>query len=157
MPSTLITSFGEYDAAIDRLLSNCHRRLDIFDFNLSALKLDRPQRVSELQRLLGDPQHQIRIVVQDSATVLSSNPRLARLLGGHLHHFSLIQAPDNLAELRDSLLIADDEHALIRFHRDQPRGKLIEKDALETRPYALRFIDILGEGGHPVSPRIAGL
>lgn len=157
MPSTLLTSRGDIDAAIDRLLARAQASLDVFDHDLSALGLDRPPRQVELRRLLDERAHRLRIVVQDGSRLPTGNPRLLALHEAHAHHFQLLQAADTLTELRDGLLIADGRHALVRFHRDQARARLIEDDENETRPYALRFADILAEGCTPLGGRVAGL
>lgn len=157
MSSTLLTSYGEYDAAIDLLLSLAERRLDIFDHDLSQLKLDQPDRHAALVRLLGAPASRLRIVIQDGQSVLARHPRLARLLDTHGHQFSLIEADPGLQHLSDSMLLADGNHALLRFHKDQPRGKLLEDEADEVRPYERKFQSILDEGGSPLSSRVAGL
>lgn len=157
MPSTLLTSRGDIDAATDRLLALARTSLDVFDHDLSALGLDRLPRQAELRRLLGERAHRLRIVVQDGGRLPTAHPRLLALHEAHSHHFQLLQAADTLTELRDGLLIADGRHALVRFHRDQARARLIEDDENETRPYALRFADILAEGGTPLGGRVAGL
>lgn len=157
MSSNLLTSYGEYDAAIDLILSRAERQLDIFDHDLSLLKLERPARQAALERLLAAPNHQLRIVVQDGQTVLARQPRLVQLLSTHGHHLSLIEADEKLQNLTDSFLIADHAHALVRFHRDQPRSKLLECEAEEVKPYERRFLAILEEGGTALSPRVAGL
>ena len=157
MTSQLLTSSGELDAAVDHLLELASSTIDIFDRDLVALALDRPARITALQRVLGERAHQVRIVVQVGARVQTGFPRLMRLLETHSHHFSLIQAADSVLELADTMLIADSKHALVRFHRDQPRGRLIEDDAGEVHGYATRFADILTEGGYPLSARVSGL
>lgn len=158
MTSTLMTTWAEYDAALDRLLALAQRELCIFDRDLGALKLERNDRSSRLRELLfASPKNRLRIAVQDSTAIVSRLPRLARLLGDSGHNFSILVISESLAHLTDSLVIADDRHALIRFHRDQARSKLIEDDPDQTAPYLHRFEDILGEGGSLFSPRPAGL
>jgi hypothetical protein len=157
MTSRLLTSQGELDAAVDRMLALAGETIDIFDFDLGALSLDKTSRIDQLQRVLGERAHRLRIVVQDGSRLTARAPRLMRLFEMHGHHFILQQAPDSLSELRDTMMIVDGRHALVRFHRDQPRGKVIEDDATEVHPYAMRFSDIMNEGGHPLSPRVAGL
>lgn len=157
MSSTLLTTYGEYDAAIDLILSLAERRLDIFDHDLALLKLDQPTRHAALQRLLAYPHHQLRIVVQDSQNVRSRLPLLMRLLDTHGHHFSLIEADEKLQHLSDSIIVADNAHALLRFHREQPRGKILEDEEEEVKPYERKFQSILDEGGTALSPRVAGL
>ena len=65
--------------------------------------------------------------------------------------------PDHLAQLRDAMIIVDDTHALVRFDRDQPRGKLLIDEPDEVAPYRRRFDEIWSEGGHPVSLTTLGL
>ena len=157
MSSTLLTSYGEYDTAVDLILSLAETRLDIFDHDLSRLKLDHPSRHAALIRLLSAPHHQLRIVVQNSRAVVTRHPLLIRLLDTHGHHFSLIEADEKLQHLSDSIIVADNAHALLRFHRDQPRGKLLEDEEEEVKPHHRKFLSIFDEGGTPVSPRVAGL
>lgn len=157
MTSTLLTSYGDYDAAVDLALALAETRLDIFDHDLSRLKLEQPSRHAALVRLLSAPHHQLRIVVQNGAAVVASHPRLMRLLETHGHHFSLVAADEKLQHLSDSMLLADRRHALLRFHREQPRGKMLEDEEEAVTPYERKFQSILDEGGSPLSPRIAGL
>ena len=89
--------------------------------------------------------------------LLARQPRLIRLLESHGHHFSLTEADEKLRSLTDAFLVADQAHALIRFHRDQPRSKLLEGEAEEVKSYERRFVAILEEGGSALSPRVAGL
>lgn len=157
MNSQLLTSQGELDAALDRVLALAEGTIDLFDGDLSAMAIERPSRIAALQRVLAERAHQVRIVVQDGARVQATCPRLMRLFETHGHHFALLQAADSLLELKDSFVIADGRHALVRFHRDQPRGRLIEDGEGDVRPYATRFADIVAEGGHRLSARLAGL
>lgn len=157
MSSTLLTTYADHDRAMARLLTLATRRIEIFDRDLTHFKLDKPERQAELKRLLAAPDHQLRIVVQDAPNTIARHPLLMRLLETHGHHFELIEASDKLRELTDSIVIADGAHALIRFHRDQPRGKLIENEEDAVKPYERRYQAIVDEGGNPISPRIAGL
>lgn len=157
MSRTLITTYGEYDAAIDLILALAERSLDIFDHDLSLLKLDQTSRHRALERLLASPAHQLRIVVQNGQLVTNKHPLLLRLLATHSHHFSLIETDEKLAHLTDSFIVADNTHALIRFHRDQPRSKLLEHEGEEVKTYNRKFQSILDEGGSPISPHVAGL
>ena len=157
MSRNLLTSYSEYDAAIERILSLAERQIDIFDPDLSLLKLNLASRHEALTRLLSAPNHILRIVVLNSKPVMSQQPRLLKLLETHGHHFTLTEAGESLQHLTDAMILADGSHALIRFHREQPRGKLLENEADEVKPYERRFLSILEEGGNPITPRIAGL
>jgi hypothetical protein len=67
------------------------------------------------------------------------------------------QTADQLAHLRDSMILVDDAHAVIRFDRDQPRGKLLVDESDEVMPYRRRFEEIWAEGGTPVAATTLGL
>ena len=157
MSNTLLSSYGEYDAAIDLMLSLAEHHLDIFDPDLSLLKFNRPARHAALKRLLSSPQGQLRIVVQNSQAVLAQQPLLIRLLETYGHHFTLLEANESLRHLSDAFMVADHAHALVRFHRDQARSKMLESEEDEVEPYQRRFAAIIEEGGTPISPRLAGL
>lgn len=158
MSTTLLTTWTEYDRAVATLLDRADRELCIFDEDLARLGLDRPERHHRLREfLLRQPKNRLRIVVQRGERVLVDNPRLARLLEDCAHKFSLAQAPEHLAHLADALLIADGCRALVRFHRDQARSKLVEDDPEETGAYGRRFDEIWHEGLIPLSGRPAGL
>ena len=47
--------------------------------------------------------------------------------------------------------------ALVCFHREQPRARLIIDDVHECTPYVRRFEEILAAGGDPVSAMTLGL
>lgn len=158
MTTMLMTSWAEHDAALDRLLGLVRRQLRIFDRNLEALKLDQPQRNVRLRELLfANPKHGLHLVIQDSSQVFARHPRLIRLFGECTHNFRWQIAGDQLSGLTDSLVIVDDSHALVRFHRDHARCKLIEDDKEATMPYLRRFDDIAAECTTSFSARATGL
>ena len=80
-----------------------------------------------------------------------------RLLALHSHNSAAQQTPEQLGHLRDSMILVDDAHALIRFDRDQPRCKLLIDEPEEVMPYRRRFEEIWAEGGIPVATTTLGL
>lgn len=157
MSDTLITSYADYATAIDHVLALARRELDIFDHDLEGLKLEQPARLDTIARLLAEPTSRVRVVVQNAETVVARHPRLMRLLDLHGHHFQLVAASDKVAALTDAMLIVDGAHAVIRFHREQPRAKYLEDEPDAVKPYQKRFQAIVDEGGTPISTRVAGL
>lgn len=153
----LLTSWGEYDAAIDEALAAARLTIDIFDRDLAALKLETPGRHGALAAFLRQPDSSLRIVVQSSRPVLERSPRLLSLLRLHAHHFRLQEAPPHLDSLADSLLLVDGEGGVVRFHRDHARSKSIVGDAEACKPYCKRFEEIWNEGGTPLSATTLGL
>ncbi len=157
-PSPLITSWTEYAAVAERLLGHAQHTLVIFDRDLLPLHLERPAQIASLTRFLHtSPMSRLRIAVHSADALRNQHPRLLDLLCNFAHKFQVQEIPPHLANLSDSLLIADGESALIRFHCDHARSKEILADAEACKPYAKRFEDIWNEGGTPISATVAGL
>ncbi|HMY07757.1 MAG TPA: hypothetical protein PLT57_11825, partial [Accumulibacter sp.] len=92
-----------------------------------------------------------------AAAGLEGCPRLLSLLASYAPALTLIVAPATLAALRDSILIADDRHLLVRFDRQQPRARQLIDEVIDCQPYVARFAEILAEGGETISPTTLGL
>ena len=159
MTSRLITTWTEYDNAVQEVLELSTSTLQIFDEDLSSLKLERPQRIAPLRAVLTAHEYHKRlaIVVQKLDFVRQYSPQLMDLLKVHAPTLTITQSPPHLDTLKDSLLIADGKHALVCFHREQPRARLIIDDVHECTPYVRRFEEILAAGGDPVSAMTLGL
>ncbi|MBE2259296.1 MAG: hypothetical protein IAE88_10595 [Rhodobacteraceae bacterium] len=159
MSSRLITTWSEYDSAVEEILDLSRNSLLIFDRDLAPLKLEQPERIVALRRLLSSQQdgRRLTVVVQQPDFVRQRSPQLMNLLALHAPAMSIIHSPPHLDRLKDCLLIADGRQLLVRFHQDQPRARVIVDDARECAPYLLRFDEILGEGGTPLSSITLGL
>lgn len=163
MSSRLITTWSEYDSAVQDILDLAPGTLQVFDEDLSTLKLERPERIAALRRLLTlrpDDKRlskRLTIVVQKTDFVRQYSPQLMKLLSSHAPTLTIIHAPAHLATLADSLLIADGRHALVRFDHDQARSRLIIDDSGECAPLRQRFDEIVGEGGEALSATTLGL
>ncbi len=159
MPSKLLTTWSEYDSAVQKILDLCACTLLVFDRDLAPLSLDRPERLAALVRLLTSVDHNKRltIVVQRSDFVRQYSPQLMNLLRVYSPTLIIIHAPPHLDSLRDSLLIADGRHALVRFDRDQARARLTVDDFAQCAAHVQRFEAILAEGGDQLSSTTLGL
>lgn len=158
MPSTLFTSWSEYDDAVGRTIWAAVHELLIFDRDLSALGLEKPDRHAQVVSFLrNSPRARLQIVLQDTQRVQTAMPRMLNLLATFGHAMSITRASERLASLNDSMLIADKRCGAIRFHHDHARGKLIEDDEDAAAPYAKRFQEIVAEGGEAVSYSVLGL
>lgn len=158
MVRELLTSWNEFQAGIDRLLSSAVREVLIFDRDLSSFKLESPERIERLRALLqAHPPGTLRIAVADGEAVRRSHPRLLRLLSEYTHAMSLQETPAHLEQLRDSMLLADNRHGLVLFERGQARAKLLLDESAELSAYRRRFEEIWNEGGTPLSASPLGL
>ena len=158
MSRELFTSWADYQSAIDRLLAMATKRIWIYDEDLGTLHLETTERIEMLKRSLASARHDcLRIALRNTAPLQQRQPLLQRLLAMHSHNSAAQQTPEQLSHLRDSMILVDDEHALIRFDRDQPRSKLLIDEPEEVMPYRRRFEEIWAEGGIPVATTTLGL
>ena len=155
---SLITSWTDYDQAIDQILETAQTDLAVFDPDLTRLRLESPSRNAQLLRLLsGKPAGRVTLVIQRAEPFLQEMPRLQRLLRDYSHCLEIRQGEGEVVKLTDTLVLADQHSALVRFHRDQPRSRLILADPGACAPYRKRFEAILAEGGQALSTYSLGL
>jgi hypothetical protein len=158
MSRELFTSWADYQSAIDHLLSLAAKRIWIYDEDLGMLHLETAERIEMLKRPLASTRQDcLRIALRNTAPLQQRQPLVQRLLAMHSHNSAAQQTPEQLNHLRDSMILVDDVHALIRFDRDQPRSKLLIDEPEEVMPYRRRFEEIWAEGGIPVSTTTLGL
>lgn len=158
MTRELITSWSDYQTAIDRLLALAVHRLRIYDEDLATLGLERPERHAQLARVLHQNQADaLQIAVRNAGPLRQNHPRLLSLTTTYGHLIALQETPASIAHLRDSILLVDERNALVRFERDLPRAKLLIDEPEEVRQYIHRFQDIWAEGGEPVGASTLGL
>ncbi len=157
MTRELITAWSDYQMALDRLLAIATHQILIYDEDLSQLALD-SQRLAHLQRILNHSgPGALRIALRNTARLRNNHPRLLGLLGTWSHLAAAQQTPETLAHLRDSMILVDGRHGLIRFEQAHPRSKLLLDDPEAIGPYLHRFASIWDEGGEPVSAVTLGL
>ena len=158
MSSELITSWGEHDAALNKILALATNSLWIFDEDLSRLKLGRSDTIELLRQFLDNGRENgLRILLQNTEALRRDHPRLMELLASRPQNMTIIECPPQLADLKDSMVIADDQHALIRIHKDHARSRVILDSAKDCAPYVKRFEEILNEGGEPIGATTLGL
>lgn len=158
MTRELFTCWTDYQAAVERLLAAATHRICLYDDDLAPLKLDSPARHTNLQRLLqGGRSNTVQIAVRNASTVRERHPMLLRLLEIWGHAMAIQESPAHLGDLRDSMILVDNRHALIRFERELPRSKLLLDDPDAVRPYSSRFDGIWAEGGEKIAASTLGL
>lgn len=158
MARELITSWGDYQTAIDRLLAIACQKICIYDEDLSQFKLESALRLAEIKRVLHSGHKEtLQIVLRNADLLRNRIPVMLKLLTDFSHLASAQQTQPDLAHLRDSMLIIDGKHALIRFERDLPRSKLLLNEADELKPYLNRFFELSSAGGELVGVTSLGL
>ncbi len=158
MARELITSWGDYQAAIDRLLAITGHKICIYDEDLGQFKLESILRLAQIKRVLDSGRKEsLQIILRNADILRNRCPVLIKLLSDFNHLALAQQSPPELAHLRDSMLIIDDKHALIRFERDLPRSKLLLDEADALKPYLNRFSELSLAGGERVGKTPLGL
>lgn len=158
MSRELLTSWTDYQSAIDRLLALAAKQIWIYDEDLGMLHLETAERIAMFKRPLASTRQDcLRIALRNIAPLQQRQPLVQRLLATHSHNSAAQKTPEQLSHLRDSMILVDAGHALIRFDRDQPRSKLLIDEPEEVMPYRRRFEEIWAEGGTPVAATTLGL
>lgn len=158
MSRTLITSWSDYQLALDQILALPGQQLMIYDQDLLGMKLESAARMGALTCILQhSKQSALRIALRDGNPLRTQQPRMLNLLTRFTHKVFAHETPEHLKHLRDSMLLLDNQHALIRFDRDQPRGKLLVDEPEEVAAYFKRFESIWAEGGDCISASTLGL
>lgn len=129
-----------FRTAVDATILAADRQISIFDRDLSRLRLDEPDRVAALRAFVGMRRgNSIRIAVQNTRHIELKSPRLLALLRVFGHVVEIRRTAKELDRLSDSHVLTDNGFAVIRFHVDQPRGKLLMANAVEVHPWMERF------------------
>ena len=158
MSTELTTHWSEHDAGLAAILRSLSTSLMVFDEDLVRLGLERPENVEILRRVLvAGTRHRIRIVVKSAVPFRYHSPRLFQLFATYPEQMTVVQCPQHLHSLNDALFIANETHALIRFHKDNARSRIIIDDRDACIPYVQRFLDIEREGGESISATTLGL
>ncbi len=158
MSRELITDWSAHQAATERLLGLAQRKLLIYDEDLVKLRLHEPARLNWLKVLLQSAQpNSIRIAVRDAEPMRRQQSQLLQLFAVYAHIVTVQETSEQLASLRDAMILVDNQHGLIRFDRDQARSKLLIDEADAIRPYLQRFEEIWASPGNVVGTTNLGL
>lgn len=158
MNPQLLTNWSDHDHSLQKILLLATRTLRIFDEDLTRLGLENTENAFFLRRFLtSERRNTLTIVVRNADPLRRNSPRLLKLLNDFPNSVTIHEGPPQVAALNDAMVLADNAHALVRFHKDQVRSKVLIDNTDECRPYLLRFEEILKEGGTPISATTLGL
>ena len=158
MRSELTKHWSKHDASLQTILRLLSASLSIFDEDLTRLQLEHPENAAVLHEFLAaGKRNLVRIVLKNAEPFRRHSPRLFKLLASYPDQMSVVQCPEHLHSLNDALFIADSRHALVRFHKDHARSRVIIDDSDACAPYVLRFGEISREGGESISATTLGL
>jgi len=149
---------AEFQQAVERLLAAPGRELRIFDPNLSALRLNDPERIERLKAfLLESRTRHIFIALHDPDHVTRECPRMMSLLARFAHAIQVNRTHDEIRGIQDSFLVLDQSHYLRRPVARFFRGALGLHDEPEALAMRGRFQEIWAASFPGVSSTTLGL
>lgn len=149
---------ADYRLAIDTVLESAAREICVFDPDLKGLEFDNHGRAESLAAFLSASRDRsLRIVLHNTDFVTRDCPRLISLLKRFSDTLSIRQTPDNLRNLADCFVLADNACVAVRFHADHYRGKLLLFLPDEVQAWRQRFEDLWEESAPAVSATCLGL
>jgi hypothetical protein len=136
-------SEASFRQAIDSVIAAATQEIRVFDQDLTRIALDTKDRAEAIERFLAeDRERRLRIVLHDPGHCERHSPRLMALIRRFGQAVEIRQSPDELRHLQECFLLADRIQAVIRFHRDHPRGKIILNAPEEIHPWWRRFEEL---------------
>ena len=149
---------ADFQRAADRLLTAPGRELRIFDPDLSALKLNAPQRVELLRQFLAASRtRRIYIAVHDPGPLTRECPRMMALLARFAHAIQVNCTHEEIRNIQDSFLVIDQDHYLRRPVAQLFRGALGLHDETEALAMRGRFMEIWSASYPGVASTTLGL
>jgi hypothetical protein len=154
----LFNSAAEFQEAVERLLDEPGRELRIFDPDLKALHLNRPERIARLETFLaGSRTRRIQIVVHDTEHLTRHCPRMMSLLGRYAHAIQVNRTGEEIREVQDAFLVLDASHYVRRPVARFFRGAIGIGDETEGLAMRGRFAEIWAASFPAVSATTTGL
>ena len=157
----LMDTIGEANVAIESVVALATRELRIFDATPRTLH-DRGfgalARIDLLRALLlGNRAHRLRIALHDTRGIEAELPRLVMLLTQFSGQLEIHRTIGQATEVRDVMIVADEDHFWRKPHIEHPRSMLTLHDATDTKPFIERFEQIWEKSELAVSGSTVGL
>jgi len=151
-------SEADFQLAVDRLLEQPGRELRIFDPDLSALRLNSPERVHRFERFLhASRTRRLYFVVHETDHVTRQCPRMMKLLARYAHAIQVNRTYEEIRSLQDSFLVLDAQHYVRRPVAEFFRGAIGLFDETEALAMRSRFLEIWAASYPGVSSTTLGL
>lgn len=149
---------AEFQAAVDRLLAQPGRELRIFDPDATALRLNSPARLAQLEQFLrGSRTRRIQIALHQTEHLTRNCPRMMNLLRLFSHAIQINRTQEEIRNLQDAFIVLDAEHYLRRPVAAHFRGAIGLNDETEALGMRSRFLEIWAASYPGVSSTTAGL
>ncbi len=151
-------SEGDFHKALDRFLEQPGRELRLFDPDLTALRLNSPARIAQLENFLrASRTRRIYIVVHDTDHLTLHCPRMMELLKLFNHAIQINRTHEEIRNLQDAFMVLDAQHYLRRPVAEYFRGALGLHDETEALAMRSRFMEIWAASFPGVASTTLGL
>jgi len=148
----------DYINALDTLCGLVQRELYVFEKDFDNIGFNSETRYNTLRTfLLASPASRLHLLAHDPRPIAQRCPRLNMLLRQFGHSMRVYQTPKHLLHLTEPFAVADESHYVRRFHFDDPRGILAQKDHAGARVLKSRFLEMWAASHPAVSPTTLGL
>ena len=147
-----------FQQAISRLLGQPGRELRVFDPDATALRLNDPARIAELERfLVASRTRRLYLVLHDTEHLARQCPRMMSLLARFTHAMQIHRTHEQIRELQDAFLVLDSQHYVRRPVAAFYRGAMGLGDEAEGQVMRQRFAEIWEQSFPAVSSTTVGL
>lgn len=154
---TNFTGKSEYEAYLDQVIEHAQHELRVFDQRLEV-SFNSPARYEALRHfLLASRRNRLRMVVHDAARMERACPRMMHLLRDFGHAVVLHETQPQAKGIYDPFVVADELHAVRRFHFDDLRGLFTMNDPIEAHTLVERFEQIWEASAPTASATTLGL
>lgn len=152
--------FGErnYEAALNLIISYAQNELVIFDADFSRGGYNSLKRYELLNQFLAKSnKNKLNIVLLDADYLMQNCPRLLGLLKNYSHLMTIYKTNQAAKIAQDCFIIADQQHVLRRFNKDQARFKFNVDDKILATQINERFSELLAETTEKIASYPLGL
>ena len=147
-----------YEEALNIVIAQAKNELLIFDADLSRGGYNSQKRFDLINQFLAkQPQNRLTIVLLDAQYFIQYCSRLFGLLENYSHLMTVYRTNDTAKIAQDCFVIADKQHYIRRFNKDQARFKFALDDEDMSAQLSIRFNELLEETTESISYSQLGL
>lgn len=158
IPNQVLLGERNYEEALNLVIARAENELLIFDTDFSRGGYTSAKRFELLKAFLSKTTaSKLIIVLLDADYFTQYCPRLFNLLENYSHLMTVYKTNQAAKIAQDCFVIADKQHVIRRFNRDQARFKFMFDDELTANQLNMRFNELLQETTEKISHQQLGL
>ncbi len=158
IPNQVVVGERNYEVALNLVIARADSELLIFDTDLSHGAYSSQKRFELINQFLTkQPKNRLTIVLLDARYFMQYCPHLFDLLENYSHRMTVYKTNETAKIAQDCFVIADKQHVIRRFNKDQARFKYTLNDEDVAAQLTMRFNDLLEETTESISYNQLGL